>query len=769
MNNKISTSILLISLLALLSACSNIKYLKEGEILYVKGEVELQPDTSFNEKYIEPLQENLEGYLRPQPNSSILGLRPKLWFYNIAGETTSEKGIKGWLKYKLGEPPVLLRDVNRTYNEDLLRNRLENIGFFNAAVTSDTTIKNKKATVTYFAKPHINYKIKEVFFELDSTDFGKIIADSKEKSLLQPGRPYNLDVIVNERSRIDNELKEQGYYYFNPDHLLVQVDSTIGNHQVNLYVTVKPEAPDQALHPYNINNIFIFPDYSLQQGHYQAAEPTDSTLYRGYHIIDPGNSYRKRAIIRPMSFNKGDLYNRQDHTRAISQLVGMGTFKFVKNNFIPVDSARSNLLDVYYYLTPQPEKSIHFEILGKTASVYNGTDASVSWLHRNAFKGAEQLRISIFGGYEFQTGGNVNLNSTFYRYGAEASLVFPHIVSPFNWRPSQRFVPRTTIKTRFEILNRTNAYSLNSMTLNYGYAWKENIRKEHALDLLEVAYVRSGNISEEYELELQQNPNLRHAIEKQFIIGPNYVFTFTNTMEQQRKNTMYLRGGLDLSGNILGLINGSNYKEGKTHDFLDAPIAQYIKTDVDFRNYTKIGAKSEIAARAMLGFGYAYGNSYAMPYIKQFYVGGPNSIRAFRARTLGPGSYQPEQFGDGNFVPDMTGDIKVELNAEYRRNLVSIVNGAVFVDAGNIWLLNEDPNKPGAKFSKNFLKEMAVGAGIGFRFDLTFLVLRTDLAIPLRVPYLPEGERWVFDSIDFGDREWRRNNLIFNLAIGYPF
>jgi outer membrane protein assembly factor BamA len=769
MTNKSTCYFLfLLCILAVFSSCSNIKYLKEGEILYVKGKVELQPDTSFQKKYIKPLEENLENYLRPQPNSSILGLRPKLFFYNIAGDSVSEKGIKGWLKYKLGEPPVLLSDVNRTYNEDLLRNRLENIGFFNAEVSSDTTIKNKKATVTYFAKPNTNYKIKEVVFELDSTDFGKIIAESKEKSLLQPGNPYNFDVIVNERNRIDNELKEKGYYYFNPDHLLIQVDSTIGNHQVNLYVTVKEEAPDMALHPYYINNIYIFPDYSLQQGDYQLGVPSDST-YQGYHIIDPGHTYRRREIIRPMSFQKGSLYNRSSHTRSISHLIGMGTFKFVKNNFIPVDSANSNLLDVYYYLTPQPVKSLHFEILGKTASVYNGSDVSVSWLHRNAFKGAEQLRISVFGGYEFQTGGNVSLNSSFYRYGAEASLTFPKIVSPFNWSPTRRYVPHTTIKARYELLNRTNAYNLNSMTFNFGYAWRENIKKEHALGLLEIAYVRSRNITEEYELELQQNPNLRHAIEKQFIIGPNYVFTFTNTMEQQRKNTMYLRAGLDLSGNIIGLIKGANYNEGKVYNFLNAPIAQYIRTEADFRNYTKMGPNSQIAARAMIGLGYAYGNSRTMPYIKQFYVGGPNSLRAFRARTLGPGSYQAEAINGGDFIPDMSGDIKIELSAEYRKKLFSIVHWAAFVDAGNIWLLNEDESKPGAKFSKDFMNEMAVGAGLGLRFDLTFLVLRTDLAIPLRIPYLPKGDRWVMDQIDIGDKEWRKNNLIFNLAIGYPF
>lgn len=752
------------------SSCSNTKYLKEGENLYVKGRVELKPDTSFPEKYIEPLESNLESYLRPQPNSSILGLRPKLYFYNLAGDsTTTEKGIKGWLKYKVGEPPVLLSDVNRPHNEDLLRNRLENLGFFNAEVSSDTTIKNRKATVSYFATPHDNYKIKDVVFELDSTDFGKIIHETKDGSLLKPGNPYNFDVIVNERTRIDNELKARGYYYFNPDYLLVEVDSTVGDHQVDLFVTVKPEAPDQGLHPYYINNIYIFPDYNLQQGTYQLGIPSDSTRYGDYYIIDPFKTYRRRAIARPMSFQKGDLYTRAKHTRTISQLVGLGTFKFVKNNFVPVDSADSNLLDVYYYLTPQPTKSMHFEILGKTASVYNGSEATLSWQHRSAFKGAELFRLSVFGGYELQTGGNVNLNSSFYRYGAEASLTFPQIIAPFKWTPTKRFVPHTTIRTGYEFLNRRNAYRLNSMTFGFGYSWRESSQKEHELDLLEVAYVRSSNITPEYELELQRNPNLRHAIDKQFIIGPNYVFTYTNTMEQNRKNTMYFRGGLDLSGNIIGLIKGANYDEGDTYSFLNAPISQYIKTDLDFRNYTKLGSKSEIAARAMLGFGYAYGNSNQMPYIKQFFSGGPNGIRAFRARALGPGSYEPEPFGEYNFIPDMTGDIKMEVNLEYRRKLVSIIHGAAFVDAGNIWLLNEDENKPGAAISKDFLKEMAVGAGLGLRFDLTFLVLRTDIAIPIRIPYLPKGERWVIDRIDFGDKQWRKDNIIFNLAIGYPF
>lgn len=751
------------------SACSNIKYLPEGEDLYVKGEVKLKADTSFPKRYVEPLETSLEELLSPQPNSSILGLRPKLWIYNIAGETDKEKGLKHWMREKVGEAPVLLSQVNRPYNEELIVNRLQNFGFFNAEATSDTSIKNRKATVTYFAIPHSNYKISKVSFSVDSSDaIGKAIIDTRDKSLLREGSPYNLDVIVKERERIDNELKNQGYYYFNPDYLLIQADSTVGEHQVELKLKIKDEAPAQAMYPYSINNIYIFPDYSLRQGGYQLSSPDSSSFYKGYYIIDPDRTFRNFALAKTMFFKPGDIYNRRAHNMTISQLVGLGTFKFVKNNFVPTRDPDDHKLDVYYYLTPQQKKGMRLELIGKTASVYNGAQANLSWRHRNAFKGGELLRLSVFGGYEVQTGGNVNLKSSFIRYGAEANLTFPRLIVPFKWEATRQFVPHTNIMAGYEFMNRTHAYHLNSMKASFGYAWKESVRKEHTLDVISVGYVKPSRITDEYRVEMEKNPNLLHAIERQFTFGPNYSFTYTNTMDQ-RSNTQYFKGSVDFSGNIAGWINGSDYRKGEVYEIFNAVFSQYVKTELDFRNYFKFGSKNELAARALFGYGYSYGNTNVLPYVKQFFAGGPNSLRAFRARTLGPGSYYPERIGEHNFVPDMTGDIRIELNAEYRRNLFSIVEGALFVDAGNIWLQHEDPNKPGAKFSKDFLSEMAVATGLGLRFDLSFLVLRTDLAFPLRLPYLPKGERWVIDKIDFGDKQWRKNNLVFNLAIGYPF
>jgi outer membrane protein assembly factor BamA len=311
-------------------------------------------------------------------------------------------------------------------------------------------------------------------------------------------------------------------------------------------------------------------------------------------------------------------------------------------------------------------------------------------------------------------------------------------------------------------------YALNSFKTSFGYQWKENIRKEHQLNVIDVTYVSPNHVTAEYLADIQEDPSLEKIIEKQLIFGPTYTYTYTNTMQKRRKNTFYFSGDLDLAGNVTGLVTGANVKDGNQKNIFDVPFSQYVKMRGDLRHYLKLGKESELASRIILGIGLPYGNSRALPTAKQFVVGGTNSIRAFRARSLGPGSYLNAQTTN-NFLPDQSGDLKLEFSTEYRAKLFSIVRGALFVDAGNVWLLNADPNKSGGEITKDFMKDIAVGAGAGLRFDLSFLVLRTDLAFPLRKPYLPQGQRWVIDDINFGSGPWRKENLILNIAIGYPF
>jgi outer membrane protein insertion porin family len=311
-------------------------------------------------------------------------------------------------------------------------------------------------------------------------------------------------------------------------------------------------------------------------------------------------------------------------------------------------------------------------------------------------------------------------------------------------------------------------YSLQTLKSSFGYVWKANERKEHHLNLTEITYASPQNVTPLYQDQIDINPSLGKVIEKQLIFGPNYSYTYTNTMQKRKKHTFYYKGTLDLSGNVTGLITGANIKKGDTIHVLGVPFSQFIKIENEFRHFLKLNTDSQLASRIIIGTGFSYGNSDEMPFIKQFFIGGTNSIRAFRARSIGPGSFDAS-VNSGPFLEDQSGDLKLELNTEYRGKIYGLVKGAVFADAGNIWLMNPNPDKPGAEFSKKFLNELAVGVGAGLRFDFSFLVLRTDLAFPIRKPYLPEGRRWVLDQINFGNSTWRKENLVFNLAIGYPF
>lgn len=765
----------LITIICVVYSCNTTKYLPEGEKLYTGAEVQLKMDSVTKPENVKAFEENLKSLTMPQPNKRAFGLPLKLIFWNIGGGYDSTDNlVRNWFKRR-GQAPVLLSDVNREYNENLLRNRMENLGFFNASVSSDTIVKKKYAHVVYTGIPRNIYRINSVTYEIDSLDdIGRDIFRTRDQSLLKVGSNYNLNVIIQERERIDNDLKNKGYYYFNADNLLVEVDSTIGDHKVNLYVTVKPTTTPEAKNPQRIGNIFVYPDYTLTSQGYSTRRPLntmrlfDDKLY----IIDPQNTIRKKVLANHIFFNPGQLYNRYDHNQTINHLVNLNMFKFVKNNF-ENNPDSTNVLDVYYYLTPMAKKSLRFEVLAKTASVYNGSEANVTWTLRNAFKGAETFTVNVFGGYETQTGGNVNLNSSYYRYGAEFGLVWPRLLSPYKWTPTRRYIPQTYLNFRYEFLNRRSAYVLNSSTLNFGYKWKESDRKTHDLTLAEIIFVQPRNVTDAYLAQIDTIPTLRHIIDKQFSFGPNYTFTATNTMDQHLKNTYFFKGGLNLSGNILGIIQGADYKDGNIKKIFGTPYSQFIKTELDGRHYLKLGEHSELASRIMLGLSYSYGNSNGLPYLKQFYAGGPYGLRAFRARSVGPGTSKPQYNSSSLFFADQTGDYKLELNTEYRARIVNfgvgILNWAAFIDAGNIWTQNPDPLKPGANLTKDFYKQLAVGGGLGLRFDFDFLIIRTDFATPFRIPYVETNKGWVFKDIDFGSAKWRSDNIVFNLAIGYPF
>jgi hypothetical protein len=351
-------------------------------------------------------------------------------------------------------------------------------------------------------------------------------------------------------------------------------------------------------------------------------------------------------------------------------------------------------------------------------------------------------------------------------------------------------VPRTKFEVSYRYQDIIARYAQNSFNFLYGYQWKETIAREHELNPVNLSYI-VFDPKEEFQRKLDTIPYLARNFENQVILGGMYNFTYNNLLEKagRGRHHFYFNGNLDVSGNLMNVAEKVFGKENG--EFWGKPFNQYLRNEVDFRYYHDLSSSERIATRLNLGLGFAYGNSTTLPIVKQFYSGGPSGIRAFRARTIGPGTFRDEDEESAFFT--QLGDLKLEGNIEYRFDLISILKGAVFIDAGNTWLRkgrelsvagSHTLSTEGVFDSKTFLKEIAVGTGFGFRVDVSFLILRLDLAFPLRKFYkldykgenreeyqrkLEGGDRWVIGDIRPFDPDWRKDNLVLNIAIGYPF
>lgn len=748
------------------AGCSTTKHLPPNEKLYTGASVTIDGASTVRQKKV--LKEDLSGLARPKPNSKFLGLPIKLNIYNLF-RNKKPNSFWGKLRDKYGQPPVLLSQLDLQENVKVMENFLENRGYFHAKVSGDTVVKRKRASAKYTAKVGEQYMIASVRYPTDSGALSLAINSTAGKSLLKKDAPFDLNLIKAERTRIDALLKEQGFYFFSPEYLLVKTDSTIGNNKVDLYIVVKPETPARARQIYHINDVFIYSNYSLNTASIDTVR-ADEEVYKGYHIIDREKKFKPYLFEETMQFQPGDVYNRSDHNRTLSRLVNLNLFKFVKNRFEVVPTVDTPKLDAFYYLTPLPSKSLRGEVTAISRSNnLNGSEINLTLINRNLFRSGAQGTINAYVGSDVQFSGALRGYNT-YRMGAEATYAIPRFVVPFvNLRKPGPYAPRTAIKLGYDILNRKQLYTLNSYRFEYGYTWKVNLQRSHELFPIAVAYVQPLNVTEAYEKLQNSIFGLARAIEPQFILGARYEYLYNQLANSvQRLNSFYFNGIVDFSGNIAGLITGANIKKGDTVKIGNQPFSQYMKFEGDFRYYRKIGLKSTWANRLDIGIGIPYGNSVEIPYVKQFFIGGNNSLRGFRSRSVGPGTYSPITSTTSNIIPDQTGDITLEMNTEFRPHISGPLYGAIFLEAGNIWLYNDEKytGKPGAQFSKDFLKQLAVDAGVGVRLDITIFVIRFDVAVPLRKPWAVPP--WVVNQITWAP-EWRRQNIVYNLAIGYPF
>ncbi|MEB2775594.1 BamA/TamA family outer membrane protein [Algoriphagus sp. D3-2-R+10] len=764
MRNKGFISATYLFLLAVVLSCNVKKYIPENEFLYRGAELEIQSEVDIKE--LDAIKEELEGLLRPEPNSKFLGMYVGLWAH-YKGAQEKPGFINRFLNKKIGEEPVYFSQVAPSRTEELILNRLENRGFFYSTANSEVTRKDKFAEVDYTAKISKPYKLTEVVVERDSLEIDKEIIALIEETSLDSGSRFDLNRLNFERTRIDSALKEKGYYNFNSDYLIFEADTNISDSArlFKLYLRLKRNVPKNGIIPYSIDSINVFPNYSIDEN----AEKIDTVILDGKNFIQGDNVFKPELLNDYILIQKNQRYNPRLSRLSSNRLSSIGNYKFVNLRYEELESSDSlGHLKANFYLSPMTKRSVRAELLAVSKSNnFAGPALNLIYRNRNLFHGGETLNLTGRIGYEFQVaGGEGRKGLQSLELGLSADLIFPRVI--FFVPIKEKFslsVPKTKMGLSAEYLSRGGLYRLNSVSANYGYFWNANRYAYHEINPISLSVVNLSQTSPEFDQILEDNPFLKRSFEQNFIAGINYTFNYNKLNDRFRTHGYFLGFGLDFAGNTLHLIDKVFGKDdGK---FLGLEYAQYGKFDLDLRYHFNIDRKQTVATRLFAGFGFPFNNSQSLPYIKQYFSGGPNSVRAFRIRSIGPGTYRPENF-DINSYFDQSGDIRIEGNIEYRFPIVSLLKGALFMDAGNIWLMNDNEALPGGKFTSSWWNQLAVGTGVGLRVDIQFFVIRFDLATPLRIPYLEEGERWG-NSFDIGSKTWRKENLIFNFAIGYPF
>jgi len=751
------------TLLLLSISCSVKKFIPEDELLYRGATIEV--DHPKDLENFKPIEVELADLLHPEPNSKLLGMYFGLWAH-YKGEREKPGFINRFLNKKFGEEPVYLSDVNTDRTEELILNRLENRGFFYGSASSDVIRGNKFADIKYYSTVSEPYVLTEMVLDRDSLkiehEINRLFVDSE----LRPGSRFDLKALNQERNRIDESLKQKGYYNFNSDYLIFEADTNISDSArlFKLYLRLKHNTPENGLLTYQVDQIQVFPNYSLDE---DDAHP-DTVNIDGKDFIQSNLIFKPKLLNEYILIKKGENYDPSKSRFSSNRLSSIGNYKFVNLRYEELDNKDSiGHLNASFYLSPMTKRSVRAELLGISKSNnFAGPALNLVYRNRNIFHGGESFNITGKIGYELQIAGGDRSKLESLELGLKADLIFPRVI--FFFPINEKFnysVPKTKISLGTEYLSRGGLYRLNSFFTSYGYFWNANRFAFHEINPININIVNLSQSSPEFDEILENNPFLKKSFEQSFIAGINYNFNYNKLNDRFRTHGYFFGLGIDFAGNTINLFDKLLGEDnGK---IFGLEYAQYGKLDVDLRYHYNFTKSQTLATRLFAGVGVPFNKSSSLPYSKQYFSGGPNSIRAFRIRSIGPGSYIPEEFDDNSYF-DQSGDIRLEGNMEYRFPLVPYLKGALFLDAGNVWLMNENEALPGGKFSSDWWKEIAVGTGLGLRVDIEFFVIRLDLATPLRKPFLPEGKRWG-NSFNIGSKTWRKENLIFNFAIGYPF
>ncbi len=779
--------------------CNPARHIGTNEYLLRKNTVNLQTDKGITRRGT--LRDNIDQLISQKTNTYLfLGKFPyKVWFYNLRYEKYQIDTLAAE-KNKLVEKPVIYDSTLVRRSTNNIRSYLFNQGYFYPIVNDTTVFNGQKAYVRYDIETGVNFLIRKINIDVEDSTIRSIVNRNMEETLLEEGEPFAMSLLEQERSRITNVLREHGYYKFTQENIVdFQLDTfnkdlvrniynpfetainflasqkKIRNPTLDVKIVMRAENRREVYRRYAINNVTVYPDFRGRE------DVTDTTMYRS-EIGEVNFRYhdyyvREKVIMRNIFLEKGRYYAQSDYDATINKLNQLGVFQtvriFLADDTTRTDDTSINWLNAFILMTPSQKYDLTTSVEVSTGTTYVlGAMPTISFRNFNLGKGANLWTTSLSAGLESTF--NRDVGDNFFKHfslltttvSLNSSITFPKFLAPFG-RFSKKNLPRTTLGFGTSWLDRVNFFTLTNTVANFTYNWRETSTNTWEVAPAFINIIRLPSVSDSFRRRLENNDFLRNSYRQTFIEGEMVAFTFSNQLNNKGRSYSYARFALEEAGGLLSLMNNTGLRSFN--------FSQYVRFDFDTRRYIN-RRRSQIAFRFNGGVGIPYGSSVTLPYIKQYFVGGAYSIRGWRIRTLGPGSYfdPEEQNSTANFI-DRTGDIKLEMNGEYRFDVLQLfsggikIKGAVFADAGNIWLMKESESYPGGVFRLNKLgNDLAISTGAGARFDLAgFFIIRLDGAFPIKRPYN--------STYDYGgwsnpfNRSWGLSDVVLNIAVGYPF
>lgn len=765
------------------TSCSVTKHVPYG--MYLLNKVEVKSKSK------EVKSDEILSYVKQKPNKRILGFRFHLRLYSLSNPQKS-----GWLSRglrQIGEDPVLFDSLVVKESSRNIKLFLQSKGYYNSVVKDSIRYHGKKVDVFYTVEPRSPYHIRKIGYYIEDTTIRNLVLRDSVNRIFNRNDLFDIDLLQNERERIEILLKEKGFYSFDKNYITFTADTNLQGNYVDLNLIIKnPAKPNPKGKPvplkfkrYKIRRVYIYPNYDPFKfdtfiENSQLDTISNNECYFVYHD-KPGI---KLSVIQSFNLIRPDsVFSLSRVNRTRQNLSQIRLFKFVNIEFREVDvfNKKDSLkviflddsidvdedfgyLDCYIQLVPHTLQSYQVELVGTNTTGSLGAEGTLNYQHKNLLNGAELFDVKLRGLVETVL-QNLNLHNTL-EIGGSMSLKTPKFIGPYSSKVRvDKYAPNTQFTASYSFQRRPE-YTRMITGLQYGYIWKSSQFSTHTLNPVELNAITIKEISSDFQEQIDST-FLKYSYISQIVTVSSYSWVYSNQNPKKLSNYNYLRFNFELSGNILSAISkltGRSKNSNGSYEFFNTEFSQFARTEVNYTFHQIVDENNSFAYRFYIGLGYPYGNSRALPFEKRFFSGGANGIRAWQARSLGPGSYYQEL----ERFPNRTADIKLEANFEYRYRLVWKLEGALFVDVGNIWSWPGLDERQGATFKwDKFYEQIAIGSGLGIRMNLGFFIIRTDFGYKIFDPAINPNEPynpWVGFN-----QPLKINKFVFNFGIGYPF